>query len=277
MLLSAVVTAKNEADNIERCLKSLQFTNEQIVVDSGSTDNTVVLAKRLGARIVHHPWKSYGSQKNVGLKAAQGMWVLFIDADEEVTPQLASEIARTVQTPTRNFYWLRILTIFLGKPLAHLYGHNPRLFKKEAGEWTNDFVHEQVKAIDGFRIRLNDEHSAILQRPLLHYSHETVMAYLERMHRYTSLDAQQMAQTDHHRSGASVQPTALLPFQLAVKQLLKLLLYRHGFLDGYPGIVWSMLSAYYEWEMGKKYLAARTQSTKDKISSNDHADIKVRH
>ncbi len=259
MQLSAIVIAKNEADNIERCLTSLRFTDEQVVIDSGSTDDTAAIAQKLGARIIQHPWRGYGPQKNIGLAAAHGTWALFVDADEEVTPQLASDINRTLKRPEQDFYWLRILTIFLGKPLMHLYGHNPRLFKKSAGKWTNNIVHEQVETLDGIRIRLKDNHSAILQQPLLHYSHATIAAYLKRMHHYTTLDAQQMVKTGRHRLGRAAQPTATLPYQLAAKQLFKMLLYRHGFIDGYPGVVWSVLSAYYEWEMAQKYVKSTHQ------------------
>lgn len=254
MTISAVIIAKNEADNIERCLKSLKFTSEQIVIDAESTDPTVALAQKLGARTFVKPWQGYGKQKNFGLQQVKSEWVLFVDADEEVSPQLRQEIQTIIKNPNYDFYWLKILTYFLGRPLTHLTGHNPRLFRAAAGQWTDSFVHEQVTTKHGQKIKLNDALSGKLTTPLNHYSHPTIKSYLARMHHYTTLDAKEMAKTHQHRSGRTVKPHIFLPYVLATRQFIKLYFYRHGLLDGYTGLMWSSLSAYYEYEMAKKYL-----------------------
>lgn len=265
-MLSAIVTTHNSENTITRCLKSLSFAGETIVVDSGSTDRTLQLA-HLQATIIRQPWLGYGPQKNAGAKHARGDWLLFVDADEVVTPALAEEIIKTTtyQLPTtHSIYWLRIITVFLGKPLPHLYGHNPRLFRKNAARWTAAEVHEQIirsspalrKTASGQRppVKLGDPDTGLLTTPLIHNSHATIRSYLHKMHQYTTLDARQMARTGRHRSGRPVAPTPWLPHHLAAKQFIKLLLYRRGLLDGYAGMTWCLLSAYYEWEMGRKYL-----------------------
>lgn len=253
--LSAIIITKNEEDNIARAAKGVQFVDEIIVVDAESKDETVRIAQSLGAKTFVRPWPGYGPQKNFGAAKAKGDWLLFIDADEEITPKLAEEIKAVILNPVKDFYWLKIVTVFLKKPLRNLFGHNPRLFKKSAGSWTRYHVHEQVQTNFGDVIRLGDDKSAVLKHPLLHHSHKTIQDYLSRMAEYTTLDAQQMAKTGKHRSGRPVKPSWLLPFYLSSRQLVKMLFYKKGIFDGSAGWTWSALSAYYEWTMAKKYLA----------------------
>lgn len=266
MQLSAIIITKNEEANIARCLESLSFADEIIVVDAESTDNTAAIARQHGATVFTRPWAGYGHQKNFGAHEARGEWLLFIDADEEVPETLAQEIRQTISQPTVDFYWLRIVTVFLNHPLHHLFGHNPRLFRKSAGQWTGDQVHEQVEryasqenSMDYTLVQLDDRWSQILAVPLLHHSHRTVASYLVKMHRYTSLDAEKMATTNQHRSGRRVRPVAWLPWHLAIRQGIKLAFYRRGLLDGWAGILWCILSGYYEYEMARKFLALKNQ------------------
>lgn len=255
MKLSALVITLNEEANIQRCLTSLSFADEVIVVDSGSTDKTVEYAKEKGARVFTNPWPGYGAQKNFAAEQAHGEWLLFIDADEEISTELQTDIKAVISsTSSLDFYWLKIVTIFLNKPLRHLYGHNLRLFRKSAGHWTADHVHEQVETTSKQRIRLGDSLSAVLPTHLLHHSHTTVRSYLHSMQEYTSLDAEQIKKTGKHRSGRSVTPTWILPWQLGFRQFLKLLIYRKGLLDGWHGFVWCVLSGYYEYVMARKYV-----------------------
>lgn len=256
MKLSAIVITKNEAKSIGKCLEALSFADERIVIDAESDDATVTIAKASGATVYTNPWPGYGAQKNYGMQKGSGDWVLFIDADEQVTSELAQEIQQAIHSPAYDFYWLKIVTVFLGKPLTHLYGHNPRLFKKGSGRWQAALVHEQVEHIDEeITIKLGDQHSGKLISHLLHNSHESISSYLESMHQYTPLDAREMVSRGKHRSGRPVFPHLFLPLSLTLRQGIKLLVYRRGFLDGIPGLIWCILSAYYEWEMAHKYLA----------------------
>ncbi len=260
MPLSAVIITSNEKNNIERCLQSAAWADERIVVDAHSTDGTPATAEALGARVFSRSWPGYGAQKNFGLRQARGPWVLFIDADEEITPELRREIIEALRQPAVDFYWLKIITIFLGRPLRHLYGHNLRLFRKNSGRWTNAKVHEQVTDSRGRTVELKSRDSVVMSSHLLHHSHRTVSSYLQKMHHYTSLDAQQMYRTGRHRSGRPVGPSFALPWRLSLRQFIKLYFYRRGFLDAGAGLIWCVLSAYYEWEMSVKYLRLRARS-----------------
>ena len=262
MLLSAIIITKNEEDNIERCVKSVQFADEVVVVDAESNDRTVAIAKELGAKTFVRPWPGYGPQKNFGAAQATGDWLLFVDADEEVTPELAQEITQVTENADKDFYWLKIVTTFLGRRMNHIYGHNPRLFRKACGCWTGFQVHEQVQTNLGQQVKLGDNLSQLLKAPLLHHSHTTVAAYLRRMGDYTALDAQQMGKTNRHRSGRKVTPSWWLPHYLMLRQFVKIYFYKRGFLDGYAGLMWSALSGYYEWTMAKKYVLLK-QGLKD--------------
>jgi len=256
-MLSAIIIARNEEKNIARAVESLAFADEIIVVDSGSTDNTVKQAQQAGARIFVRDWTGYGPQKNFGMQQARGDWVLFVDADEEVPPPLANSLKEMVQKRPApyNLYWLRIVTVFLGKPLRHLFGHNPRLFRKTFARWTSAKVHEQVqRSRDASPVQLKDPDTNVIPEPLLHHSHQTISSYLKTMHSYTTLDAEQMFITGRHRSGRPIRPSFWLPVRLSIKQFLKLMFYRRGILDSWQGWVWCCLSAYYEYEMAKKYL-----------------------
>lgn len=254
MKLSAIVITKNEAVNIADCLQQLAFADERIVIDGESSDDTAEIARKNGATVIVNPWPGYGAQKNLGMQKAQGDWVLFIDADERVTAQLAAEIKRVIIQANKDFYWLKIVTVFLNKPLFHLYGHNPRLFRKGKGAWTENFVHEQVQHTETKKtITLGDDVSEVLREPLLHNSHPTIASYLTKMNHYTALDAQNMAATNKHRSGRPVAPSFLLPWQLLIRQFGKMYFYRKGFLDGWAGFMWCLLSAYYEYVMAQKY------------------------
>ncbi len=255
-MLSAIILTKNNEATLAACLKSLAFTDEQFVIDSGSTDKTIALAHEYKAKVIPHPWQGYGAQKNFAAGQAKGDWIVFIDADEEVTVELREAIITATTTPnnTCDFFWLRIVTVFLGKPLRTLYGHNPRLFRKSAGHWTADYVHEQVQLNNGTRLRLGDKYSKLLPGILLHYSHDTIRSYLDKMRHYTTLEAKEMRRTGTHRSGQPVTRSLLLPWRLSSRQFIKLFFYRHGFKDGWAGFMWCVMSAYYEFNLGRKFL-----------------------
>src|ERR1700737_4507131 len=96
--ITSITITKNEAANIAKCLDSLQFCDERLVIDSGSTDNTVEIARQKGAQVVYHEWIGFGPQKNFGKTLTQGEWILWLDADEEITPELAAAIQQAVKT-----------------------------------------------------------------------------------------------------------------------------------------------------------------------------------
>lgn len=290
MRLSAVTITKNEAERLPRALQSVQgLADEIIVVDAESTDRTVEIARAFNARVLVNPWRGYGPQKNVGLRAATGDWVLFLDADEVVTKDLATEIYSAItrgplpQAPTRRpdahgwelsaprptVYFVRIITTFLGKPLLHLWGTNPRLLRRAAAAWDKREIHEQVVRADGSTVCLGDPDVRLLNAPLNHPSHyDTLSAYLERRARYTTRDAEEMCKTGRDRIGKPIGHPDASPFarqrflfERALKQFARLFLKKRGFLDGWQGWLWCWLSAEYEYVVARKFLTlARAHS-----------------
>jgi glycosyltransferase involved in cell wall biosynthesis len=253
-MISAIIITKNEEKNIADCIASLSFCDEIVVVDADSSDATAQIARSHGASIITRAWQGYGDQKNAGIDATTGDWLLFLDADERISPELQEDIKRHIANAQHPVYWITIEDIFLGKRLRHLVGHNPRLVRKEAARWNKNPVHEQLLYTDTHNVVLyKDGRSGEITTPIIHHSHDSISSYLRKMHRYTSLDAEHMKEKGTHRSGREITNSPLLPYQLGIRQLVKLLFYRKGILDGWQGFVWCILSGYYEFEMGKKY------------------------
>lgn len=181
--LSVTIITLNEARHIEGCLKSVAFADEWVVVDGGSTDGTCEIAQGLGARVVSEPdWPGFGIQKNRALALANGRWVLSLDADERVSPQLAEAIQRVVRGDGSGThgYELSRISRFCGQWIRH-GDWNPdrvlRLFRREHGRFTNDLVHERL-VVDGRTQRLPGD--------LLHDTMPTLDDALAKMNRYSS-------------------------------------------------------------------------------------------
>jgi glycosyltransferase involved in cell wall biosynthesis len=255
MNFSVVIIAKNEEKVIADCITSASFAKEVLVIDAESTDKTVEIATSLGAIVISRPWHGYGDQKNFGISKATQEWVLFLDADERISEELKHTLQNMSENPGHDVYWITVEDIFLGRRMKYLIGHNPRLMKKGFASWSNKKVHEQLLYTKtNAPVKYKDGVSGEIEEPIIHQSYKTVSAYLKKMHRYTTLDAHDMKELGHHRSGRPIRKTFILPYRLALRQAVKLLVYRKGVLDGWQGIVWSVLSAYYEFEMAKKYL-----------------------
>jgi glycosyltransferase involved in cell wall biosynthesis len=220
--LSAVIITKNEADAIGACLESLAFADELLVVDSGSTDDTVDIAARLGARVIHQDWLGYGPQKHFAVGAATHDWVLCVDADERVTPALRESIAAALAAPTHHAYRFARCNRFLGRWLRHGEGYpdwSVRLFDRRTAQWSRDPVHEKVIATGSVGTLAGD---------LQHESAETLASYLEKNNRYTSLQAKAMRD-----AGRSTNVARLVLSPLA--RFVKFYFLRLGFLDGAAG------------------------------------------
>jgi glycosyltransferase involved in cell wall biosynthesis len=146
--LSVAIIARDEAHRIERCLRSVAFADEVVVLDSGSTDDTVAIARRCGARVqASDDWPGYGPQKNRALALTRGEWVLSIDADEQVTPRLATAIRAALAQPRFDGYWIRRASSFCGRVIRHGDWRRDRvlrLFRRAAGRFSDDAVHERV-------------------------------------------------------------------------------------------------------------------------------------
>jgi glycosyltransferase involved in cell wall biosynthesis len=222
--LSVIIITLNEATNIEACLESVSFADEIVVLDAGSTDGTIDSARALGARVhVSTDWPGFGPQKNRVLELARYPWVLSLDADERVPPELAQQIRQVVNQSSVSAYELPRLTQFCGRWIRHC-GWTPdyvlRLFKRESAHFSEDLVHERLVIRQGVPGRLNS--------PLLHYSYPTPSHYWRKLEHYSQAWARQRFEKG--------QKTSMLRAGLAgVVAFLRSYIFRLGFLDGAMG------------------------------------------
>jgi glycosyltransferase involved in cell wall biosynthesis len=241
MRLSVIVLTKNEERNIEECLVSVSFADERLVVDSGSTDSTVALAEKHGARVVAHPLKDFSTQRNFAMSQALGDWVLFIDADERVTPELAEEIKFLLKgsDPLESSGGLTPLCVyaiprhnyFFGKRLrcSDSGGDSPvRLFPKQAVTWMQP-VHEMI---------VTDLPLRKLQNPIIHYSTRDLAHYKQKVRDYVPLELKTM-------KSKGMRPSLLKAIFLPPAKFAQLYFLKGGIFDGRAGFQYAILSAYF--------------------------------
>jgi len=249
--LSVAMITENEEANLPRALASVRWAGEVVVVDSGSTDATLEIARRSGARVFEEPWKGYAAQKNSAIAHATGEWILSLDADEEVSPELAEEIGRLLEEePPCCAYRIPRRNHFLGKALGHGgYWPDPklRLFRKGSAQFEERPVHETLKA---------DGPAGRLTAPLLHHCYPTLDDYIAHMNRYSSEGARVLAQTGRKSKSllaflwnAILNPAATFIYNY---------FFRLGFLDGREGLLMHLNHSVYihwkfvkAWRMGK--------------------------
>lgn len=222
--VSAVLITHNAAAQLADCLASVAFADEVVVVDSGSTDATVALAERYGARVVVKAWLGFGRQKQFAVEQAAHDWVLCLDADERVSPELAASLVRELEAPAASVYRMARRNRFLGRWLRHGEGYSDwsaRLFDRRQARWSDDPVHEKV---------LYTATPGTLTGDLLHASAEDLGRYLEKQNRYTALAAAEL-----HRRGRRAGVIELVFSPLL--RFFKFYFLRLGFLDGLPGLV----------------------------------------
>jgi len=222
--LSAVLITRNAENVLDPCLESVAFADEIVVVDSASNDGTAEIAARRGARIVQKEWLGFGRQKQFAVEQARNDWVLCLDADERVSPELAASIQTALTAPVSPVYRMARRNRFLGRWLSHGEGYpdwSPRLFNRMNARWSDDLVHEKVL----FAVT-----PGTLQGDLMHDSTDDLTRYLERQNRYTTLAARQA-----YERGVSAGALNLL--LSPVVRFIKFYVLRLGFLDGLPGLL----------------------------------------
>jgi glycosyltransferase involved in cell wall biosynthesis len=231
--LSAIVITKNEAHNLRDCLSSLNWVHEIVVLDAESEDGTADIAAELTDKVFVRPWEGYGRAKNFALMQCTGDWVLWIDADERVTPELREEICALLsEPPAHQGYEMPRLANFLGKWIMHggwYPGYVLRLFQREGASFNERAVHEGV-TIKG--------HMGRLQNHLLHYTDPDLEHYFEKLNRYTSLAAEEL-----QRQGRQFHWWDLL--LRPAWFFLRMYVFKTGFLDGLAGFILARLSAVY--------------------------------
>ena len=292
MILSVVIITHNEEAHIDRTLKSAQplvadGKGEIIVVDSGSTDRTVEIAKSHGAKVFVEEWKGYAAQKNSAIEKAEGDWILSLDADEEVDPELATTLETTLRKwdevdrharakgyrprdvhgdrrvwievddaeglETDSYFdgfFLRRKNFFLGHWIKHGgFWPDPklRLFRRGLGHAEDRAVHETFK-VDG--VLANVRSGA-----LLHHSYPTLSDYIDHMNRYSSLGAEMAIAKRGH--GFSVFNIVVRPAATFIYNYF----FRLGFLDGREGLLLHLYHAVYvSWKYAKAWEASRTKA-----------------
>lgn len=219
-----IVITRDAEDELAECLASVPFAAESVVVDSGSADHTVEVAKRCGSRVMHREWQGFGPQKQFGVDAASHDWVLCLDADERVTAALARSIEAQFARgePREAAYELVRRNRFLGRWLAHGEGYPDRvvrLFDRRRARWSGDEVHERV-LVTGTVARLDGD--------FLHASAESIERYIAKQNRYTTVQAGLL-----HARGVRSPAFAMLVSPLA--RFLRYYVLRLGFLDGAAG------------------------------------------
>ena len=222
--LSAVIITLNAAATLERCLQSVAFADEIVVVDSGSDDATLEIAARHNAKVINEAWRGFGAQKNFAVGCAQNDWVFCIDADEQVSEALRQSIVSQLNDPRHAAYRCARRNRFLGRWLRHGEGYpdwNIRLFDRRRARWTEDPVHENV---------ITGEAVGELKGDLLHESQDTLAAYLAKQNRYTSLQAQQLFLQGRRAGPAQLLLSPLIRF-------IRMTFLKLGVLDGLPGII----------------------------------------
>ena len=230
--LSVTIITLNEADHIAAAIDSARWADEVLVVDCGSADGTVDIARARGAVVLCREWSGYVDQKNFAAERASHDWIFSLDADERITPALAAEVRALVATepPMRGYRAPRV-TYHLGRWIrtTDFYpDYQTRLYDRRAARWRGQYVHESV-AVDGPVGRLRHE--------LEHYSFRNLRDQLDRINHYTTLAARQM-----HESGRRSGPVHLLVHPPAA--FVRNYLLRRGVLDGTAGLTISLMNAY---------------------------------
>ncbi len=246
LLLSVAIITLNEADRIPRLLAGLDMADEIVVVDSGSSDDTVKICEAAGASVIHHDWMGYTDQKQFAMESARGEWILNLDADEVVSKESAEEILNAIRTvePDVNGFSLPRLSHYLNRWIRH-GGWYPdrkvRLIRKNCGHWVGQDLHERLE-VSG-RIKK-------LKHPLLHYVYRDISDQLKTIDRFSFIAA---------KNGPRPASGAYVVWGLfhAFGKFLECAVWKLGLLDGIPGLIIAANSAFYvflkhakAWEKG---------------------------
>ena len=273
MQLSVVIITFNEEANLGRTLESVKplvsdGKGEIIIVDSGSTDRTVEIAKSYGAKVFVEEWKGFSAQKNSAIDKARGDWILSLDADEEVDrdlpvlilhvtsewqpppkKELLAAMGFNISRPDANGYWIRRRNKFMQRWIEHGgYWPDPklRLFRRGAGRFENRLVHEDI-VVEGKTGNLRSG-------AIIHHSYPTISDYIEHMNRYSSLGAEMVMAKGKVRFSF---------LNIAVRPLITFIynyFFRLGFLDGKEGLLLHLNHAVYvSWKYAKAYELSQKQ------------------
>ena len=238
-MLTGIVLTHNEEENITKCLDSLSFCDQVVVVDDGSTDNTVKIAKKMDATVLEHVWtEDYSAQRNWTLGKVKSSWILFVDADEVISPKLAQEIQSAIKREGFKGFFLPRVDYLWDRKLKHgdVGGVKLlRLARRGAGQWQGR-VHE-IWNIEGSL--------GTLKNPIYHHPHKNLADFLQRINFYSSIKAQEFFE-----QGCKTNILEIV-FGPAVR-FIYLYLFKLGFLDGTPGFIHAMTMSFYAYLVAGK-------------------------
>jgi len=248
--LTVIIPSFNEEQNIERCLKSVSWADEIMLVDSFSTDRTLEIAKKYTHRILQHEYRNSAAQKNWAIPQAGHEWILLVDCDEAVTKPLGDEIRSLLRRDSlKDGYWIFRNNFLMGKQVRYSgWGRDSvlRLFRKDLGRYDEKRVHAEIKMIN----------TGTLEGRLEHNSISSIAAWVNKINRYSSWKAE-----DKH--GKQVRaPVYHLLFRPPIR-FIKDFIFRLGFLDGWRGFLIAAMSSYAELIMAAKLTWRTYQNRSD--------------
>jgi len=245
--LSVTIITLNEEQNIRDALESVKWADEIVVVDSGSTDKTVEICKEYTDKVFYNPWPGYMAQKNLAIDKASHTWILSIDADERVTPELVSEIKEVLKELKADAYYVPRHVFYLGRWINHS-GWYPdrkiRLFRSDKGRWGGIDPHDTVI--------VNGEVNC-LKGDLIHYSFRDIAHHINTMNSFTTI-----ASKEYVKLGKRFRFRDILfrPFFMFLKSYVL----KQGFRDGLPGIIIAVTAGYHVFmKYAKLWELSRTQ------------------
>ncbi len=244
--VSAVIVTKDEEENIQDAIGSVKDFSEIIVIDSYSSDRTVEICKKYTEKVFQEEWQGYAKQKQKGIERATMPWVLILDADERITPELKSEIAKVLDDKSHNGFYIPRKNFFLGRWIRHggwWPDYTLRLFRKDMAFIEEREVHEKV-VVNG--------NTKYLKNPMEHHTSRTLSDFLKKLEDYSTLSAKEMGRKGRRPGILTITFRPFLTFS-------KMFFLRLAFLDGRYGLILSLLYSYYTflkyvkaWEKERK-------------------------
>lgn len=236
-MISAVIHTYNEEKNIERCLSSLSFVDEIVLIDMGSTDKTCSLALSFKAKIYNHPYTGFVEPaRNFGISKAKRDWILTVDADEEIPKSLARYLLGEVASPTSDFYRISRKNIIFGKWVKHTGwwpDYQIRFFRKDAVSWTKKIHGIPLTKGQGIDIEAKEELS------IIHYNYQSLEQFIERLNRYSSISAKELYLSNKRFSVQNL-------FEVPTKEFINRYFVWEGYKDGLHGLALSFLQSFSE-------------------------------
>ncbi len=234
--ISVVISAWNEEARIRQCLASVKWADEIVIVDNGSTDKTVSIAREFTKKVYHQPNNPMlNVNKNYGFSKATGDWILSVDADEEITAELAKEIKGKIKQPDVTGYWLPRKNIIFGKWITHgLWwpDRQLRLFRKNRGKFPCKHVHEYAE-VDG--------PTGTLEEPYIHHNYDSISQFIRKMDSlYTESEVQKLLSAKYQLSWTDA-------IRFPVSDFVKIYFAQEGYKAGLHGLVLSILQAFYSF------------------------------